>query len=271
MRERDVTFDGIKLVYDLGLVYSNFEEVPPEPEIVTVDIPGGPAIDLSDAVSGSVGYGMGTHILTFLLCKDTQEERLETKTRLMALLHGRRANYSLSWVEGTYKGRASVAFDHMWDDVDLVTVTIVHDAYATSTETMTIFPGATSSTASTASTTIQLTGADSYEVTARSYTTTGTAKLGSGSAVTLDGSSSYANVGTVYPKGARYVNLTVTLNEWWVGTLTEAGNLTLNSSHFTVGEDATADSDWSLSGTDLKCASYTSKQYVTAEVKRRTY
>lgn len=270
MLERDVTFDGVSLVQDIGLTYSQFTEVLPEPAISVIDIPGGNSIDLSASASGQVGLGLGTHVLTFLLCASSQEERLAKKNRIITLLHGRRASYTLSWTGIPYYGRATVSFEHLWDEIDVVTITILHDTFSSSSQTVTIYPLGSSAGASSATVTYPLTGYYSYDVSVRTWTA-GTAKLGSASAVTIDGTSTATHVGTAYQNGASEVNLVVTIGEWWVGTLSDDGRLVLSNSHFTVGEDAITDGDWALDGTDLKCANYTSVQKASVSVTRRSY
>lgn len=126
MHERDVTFNGTRLVQGIGLIYSNFEEVLPEPVTSYVQIVGGDAVDVSDS-SGSMGYGMGTHVLTFLLNATDQADRLAKKSQIISLLHGKKANYTLSWVSGTtFNGRGAVQFEHLWDNIDVVTITITY-------------------------------------------------------------------------------------------------------------------------------------------------
>lgn len=124
MIHRTMTFDGTDLVNDLGLVYSSFSETLPVPKVNLIEIPYGTDIDTTEAL-GPVTYGNGTHVLTFLVYGDTEAARLQKKDAAIALLHGKRATYTLSWQQGVrYTGRAKVDVTHLSETVDVLTVTI---------------------------------------------------------------------------------------------------------------------------------------------------
>lgn len=263
MRERYLTFDGIT-TESLGLVYSSFVETLPEPKTIYVDVPGAYPIDVSE-VFGDIVYGNGIHVLTFLLYASTQEERLATKAHIMALFHGKRAYYRLSWVDGRYYGRAAVAFEHRWDDVDVVTITITHDPFWTNQVDYYIYPTATSKSAATASIVEYLSGAEKYSVTVRTYQS-GSANFLGKTPIAIDNSS--VSIGTSSAGSDGTVAVLVTVNDWWVGSSSDGARI-LNSAHFPDPDEdgnVTTDSDWTRSGTNLACSNYTSKQraYIVA-------
>ena len=265
MHERYITFDGVS-TQSIGLVYSTFVETVPEPKAIYVDVPGGYPVDVSEALGG-IAYGNGTHVLTFLLYASTQEDRLAAKSRIMAVFHGKRAQYTLSWAVGTYMGRASVAFEHRWDNVDVVTITIVHSPMWTDTTSYYVYTTATTKTATTASVTEQLRGAAEYTVSVRTYQL-GSARLGSGSVISIDNTT--ANLGTVSAGSGDSIPLVISTSDWWIGTINN-GKAILRSTHFPnpSNGEVTTDADWTLSGTNLVCSNYSSKQkaYITLSRK----
>ena len=267
MHERYITFNGVTTT-SLGLIYSSFTETMPEPNTVYVEVPGTHPVDVSEAL-GSMSYGNGIHVLTFLLYADTQEERLTKKAQVMALFHGRRANYTLSWVNGTYNGRAVVAIEHRWDNVDVVTVTITHAPYRTSSSrSYYVYPTATSKTATTATVYDYITGGAQYDVSVRLYQS-GTARLNNGTIVTID--STTVNMGTAQDTKGN-VPLYIEVNDWWSGSLDD-GKLILNAAHFpdpTDGE-VTTDEDWVRSGTNLACSKYANQQRAYVTVTTRSF
>lgn len=124
LRDRYITFDGTNLKTAYGLQYSSFEEELPEPKVIKVEIPAGLDLDISDSI-GVLGWHNGKHVLKFLLYGDTQADRLEQKQAIIAKMHGKRANYTLSWDNGyTYTGRAKVSVEHLFDNADVITIEI---------------------------------------------------------------------------------------------------------------------------------------------------
>ena len=96
MRDRNLTFNGVDLRDTYGLIYSSFEEEMPEPKVIKVSIPAGLDLDITDSL-GTIGMTNGRHVLKFLVYGETEADRLEAKRALMAMFHGRRATYELSW------------------------------------------------------------------------------------------------------------------------------------------------------------------------------
>lgn len=266
MHERYITFNGVTTT-SLGLIYSSFTETMPEPKTVYVDVPSLYPVDVSEAL-GNITYGNGIHVLTFLLYADTQEERLAKKAQITALFHGRRASYTLSWASGTYNGRAAVAYEHRWDNVDVVTVTITHTPYRTSSRSYYVYPTATSKTATTATVYDYLTGGSQYDVSVRLYQS-GTARLNNGTTVAIDNTT--VNMGTVQDTKGN-VPLYIVVNDWWVGSLDD-GKLILNATHFPNPTDCevTTDEDWTRSGTNLACSNYTNQQRAYVSVTARGF
>lgn len=127
MIERDVTFNEIELVGDLGLIYSSFSETLPVPKVVMATIPYGTDLDLTESL-GEITYGDGTHVFVFLCYGATEALRIAKKDATIALLHGQRSDYELSWQQGvTYNGRAKVDVTHLSELADLLTVTISYN------------------------------------------------------------------------------------------------------------------------------------------------
>ena len=123
LRERSLIFDGVDLAEEYGIYYSKFSEELPQKKLVTVQIPYGADIDITDRL-GSNGWTNGKHHITFLLYGDTEEERLRAKDRLIASVHGRMAEYRLSWDQYVYSGRAAVSVEHRFENADAVTIDI---------------------------------------------------------------------------------------------------------------------------------------------------
>ena len=123
-RDRYMTFGGVNLKTSYGLIYSSFEEELPQAKVITVDIPAGSDLDITEAL-GYVGYHNGKHKITFLLYGETQSERLTKLREIVTLVHGVRANYRLSW-DGkyTFTGRGKVSVSHLTETADLITLEI---------------------------------------------------------------------------------------------------------------------------------------------------
>lgn len=124
MHERSIVFDGVDVCEEFGLHYSTFTETLPQRKLVTVSIPYGTDIDITDRL-GMGGWTNGSHQIKFLLYSETEEGRIAAKDGIIALMHGRRAQYVLTWdSQYTYTGRAKVTIEHRSENVDLVTIDI---------------------------------------------------------------------------------------------------------------------------------------------------
>ena len=127
-----ISFNGVNLKSEYGLILSSYETELPAPKVIKVDIPAGADRDITDAI-GSIGYHMGKHTFKFLLHGDTATDRKEKLRAITSLVHGVRANYVLSW-ESNYKytGRGRVYVEHLTLMSDLVTIEIERDPWKTS-------------------------------------------------------------------------------------------------------------------------------------------
>lgn len=103
----EITFGDVPLCATYGLIIAHFEEDPPEPKTETVSIPFGDDIDITDSF-GEVAYSNRKQTIDFLaMCGGKEFHKLMSE--IMALLHGMRSTYELSFDEGyTYEGRFSV-------------------------------------------------------------------------------------------------------------------------------------------------------------------
>lgn len=267
MIDRNLTFNGVSLK-DLGLVYSTFSEELPSPKILTASIPGGQDVDFTEAL-GSIAYGQGKHVLVFLMRGETEADRLAVKRRILALMHGKRSTYQLSWVPTTYTGRATVSVAHRWDKVDVYTITISREPWTTSSETlyMTLLPTTHSNPSRwvgvelppTDRATVKVAGS----VAGNAYVKVGNTSTAQQAYAAGTGGTTFSDVETKGVASYAYAQP----SDWWIGQLTKAGNLTVNPEHFTVTQDAETDSDWSVSSHDLRCTKYTSNyQRVTVTV-----
>lgn len=100
----EVTFGTVPLCKTYNLIIEHFEEEPPEPKTEVVEIPFGEDIDITDAF-GEVNFSGRTQKIDFLaFCGG--DEFHDLMSQIMALLHGQRSTYELSFDPGfTYQGR----------------------------------------------------------------------------------------------------------------------------------------------------------------------
>jgi hypothetical protein len=250
MRDRYLTFGGVNLKTVYGLTYSSFEEELPEPKVIKVDIPAGLDLDITDAL-GVVGYHNGKHVLRFLLYGNTQAERLEKKRGLVALMHGRRATYTLSWDSGyTYTGRGKVSVEHLFDNADVVTIEIDRAPWKThSRESVDLVahPSAT----------YTLEGSVRYNTVQAMLRQAGTTKVGSDAAVTRDAAGTYTLATDLYGNTL----LTFTVDDWLM--YVSGTNLVVNGSKISIsGTNAVIDSAYTVTNGDMVFADE-AKQHVT--------
>lgn len=124
MWQRSLVFDGVDICERFGLHYSTFEEQLPEKKLITISIPYGADLDITERL-GRGGWTNGTHTLKFLLYGVTESERLRLKNEIINLIQGRRAEYSLTWdPDYTYTGRAKMSIEHRAENVDVITIDI---------------------------------------------------------------------------------------------------------------------------------------------------
>lgn len=250
LRDRYVTFGGTNLKDAYGLQYSSFDEELPEPKIVKVDIPAGLDLDITDAL-GPMGYHDGKHTLRFLLYGDTQDERLEKKQAIISKLHGKRANYTLSWEPSyTYTGRAKVSVEHLFDNADVITLEIDRTPWKVSTvETIDLVchPSATH----------LLTGSERYHQLKANMQQGGTTKVGTAAAVERATAGLYLLADDVYGD----TNVTITVNDWLM--YVDGTNLVVKDSKFSMsGTNAVIDSTYTVTNGNMVFADE-AKQHVT--------
>lgn len=255
LRDRYITFDGTNLKTAYGLRYSSFEEELPEPKVITVDIPAGLDLDITDAL-GVVGYHNGKHVLRFLLYGDTQVERLEKKRELIALLHGKRADYSLSWDSGyTYTGRAKVSVEHLFDNADVLTIDIDRSPWKRhSRESVDLIAHPSVS--------YTLEGSTRYHTVQAILRQSGTTKVGSNAAVERAAAGTYTLATDLYGNTV----LTFTVNDWLM--YVDEPDLVVNSSKISIsGTDAVIDSTYTTTNGNIAFADE-AKQHVTVRFYR---
>lgn len=255
LRDRYITFDGTNLKTAYGLQYSSFEEELPEPKVITVDIPAGLDLDITDAL-GVVGYHNGKHVLRFLLYGDTQAERLEKKRKLVALMHGKRASYTLSWDSGyTYTGRCKVSVEHLFDNADVVTIEIDRSPWKThSRESVDLIAHPTA--------TYTLEGSTRYHTVQAILRQSGTTKVGSDAAVTRDAAGTYTLATDLYGNTV----LTFTVDDWLM--YVDEPDLVVNSSKISIsGTNAVIDSTYTITNGNIVFADE-ANQHITVRFYR---
>ena len=240
MRDRNLTFNGVDLRDTYGLIYSSFEEDMPEPKVIKVSIPAGLDLDITDSL-GTIGMTNGRHVLKFLVYGETEADRLEVKRALMALLHGRRAAYELSWDEGySYTGRAKLSFAHKTENADLITIDIDRSPWKTSTalETVELVCGPTA--------TYVLTGSVRYHDIKAKLLQSGSTKIGSASAVTRSAAGTYLLDSDAYGN----TQIQVTVDDW--PFYIDNGNLVVNPDYYSLsGSNAVINSTYTITDGDM--------------------
>ena len=107
----EVTFEGVGLCEKYSLFLDTINETPPAPKTVTVSVPSGSDIDLTDAL-GTRGYSNRKFEFGFsAVVGELYDKRAWTDamTRLRSEVHGKRGRFALSWdPEYEYEGRFQV-------------------------------------------------------------------------------------------------------------------------------------------------------------------
>lgn len=250
LRDRYITFDGTNLKTAYGLQYSSFEEELPEPKVIKVEIPAGLDLDISDSI-GVLGWHNGKHVLKFLLYGDTQAERLEKKQAVIAKMHGKRANYTLSWDNGyTYTGRAKVSVEHLFDNADVITIEIDRSPWKVHSQESIDLNAHPS-----ASYTLQ--GSTRYHNIRAKLLQAGTTKIGSEAAVTRSAAGTYTLATDAYGDTATIF----TVEDWLM--YVSGTNLVVNSSKFSVsGTNAVIDASYTVTNGNMVFPDE-AKQHVT--------
>lgn len=249
LRDRYITFDGINLKTAYGLIYSSFEEELPEPKVIKVDIPAGLDLDITDAL-GLVGYHNGKHVLKFLLYGDTESERLEKKRELIRDLHGKKADYTLSWDSGyTYTGRGKVSIEHLFGNADLLTIEIDRNPWKVHTRDI-IDLNAHPSVSYT------MQGSARYHNIIAKLLQAGTTKIGSNAAV-----SRTAGAFILADDAYGDTNTTFTVSDWLM--YVSGAELVVNESKFSMsGTNAVVDASYTVTDENMAFPDE-AKQHVT--------
>lgn len=239
LRDRYITFDGTNLKTEYGLIYSSFEEELPEPKVIKVDIPAGLDLDISDSL-GVLGYHDGKQTFKFLLYADTEAERLEKKRAIINKLHGKRADYRLSWEQGyKYTGRAKVSVEHLFGNADLITIEIerspwkLHDRQAVELN-------------SAQYDSFTLSGSHRYHDVRITMQQGGWTKVGNEAVVQRDAAGTYVLATDVY--GDTVIGVSVA--DWLMKP--NGTDLVVNTSHISYsGTDAVIDDAYQIEGENI--------------------
>ena len=242
LRDRYLTFDGVNLKEEFGLMYSSFEEELPEPKIIKIDIPAGLDLDISDSLA-VMGYHNGKHTLKFLLYGATEAERLAKKQAIIAMLHGKRADYELSWdTDYTYTGRAKVSVEHKFDNADVLTIEIDRVPWKLKTTDVIDINSHPSGS-------YTMTGSSRYNNVNVKMLQRGSTKIGSNSAVTRETEGTYVLAEDAYGN----TTVTVTVSDWLM--YVDGTNLVVKSGKFSMdGSNAVIDNipdAYVMEGTDM--------------------
>lgn len=127
-----VTVGGVDLCAEFDATLSKFEQEPPAAKIITVDIPAGVDLDITNAI-GATAFHNGLHRFVFAI---TGADVVARARQLKNRVHGVYASYGLSWEQGySYKGRWQVTnMERVSDDAELVTIEVSHYPFKTKQE-----------------------------------------------------------------------------------------------------------------------------------------
>lgn len=254
-RNYTVAFDGTDVVAAFGAILSKFAEDPPEPKVHTVDIPAGADIDITEAL-GPVAFHNGHHRFTLALTGE-EDDILARMRRLMALVHGKRANYRLSWDEGyTYTGRWVVTgIERVADHLMIVELDV--DRYpwkVGDTESIELNAHPTDSAT--------LEGSERYS----NITVKGKAPA----TVVVNGLTVEIPAGTTVVAGQAMGDtpITITVDDWVC--YLDGTNLVVNTAYYQlVGEDAQfSDEKFALVDTDLRSADEANQHFTLSYTRK---
>lgn len=265
MIHRSMTFDGVDLVEDLGLHYSSFDEKLPEPKTAYVDVVAGTDIDLTEA-NGVIAYGDGEHTLIFLSLADTEEERIETRNKVLSLTHGKRAQYFLSWRQGAFTGRCVTTVRHLTPLADLFTLTIRRSPYSQFSGQVLEY-----ATSEVAGNKLQLTffmPAPATYSLVRVYPTQAAVASGFDNTVDCPSAGMYTLLtGSKKPVTGSSHPVTLVYSDWWAYLNDDGDRIKLNTSHATIsGDTVTLDNTWTLSTDNYKSPNVSGKVTYTMAV-----
>lgn len=231
-----VTVDGVDICAEFDAVLSKFEQEPPQAKIITVDIPAGVDLDITNAI-GATAFHNGLHRFVFAI---TGADVVARARQLKNRVHGGYKTYSLSWEQGySYVGRWQVTnMERVSYDAELVTIEVSHYPFKTKQEIIDILANPRGS----------------YRIeNSNHYTDVGIRLTQSGS-VTFGGSTVSYSAGyhALADTLGNDANVIVNYSDWLyrvVGT-----NLIVNPEHSTrSGSNVDFDNNFAVVGTNLKC------------------
>lgn len=125
--------NGTDLCELTGAHVVGFSQKMPEPKVITVDIPAGSDLDITDAL-GPIGYHNGHHTLEMLVTGETEQECVTRCREIAAMLHGNAMDYRLTWdANYTYHGRFRVEQERRNHLASIMTIDIDRSPWKKST------------------------------------------------------------------------------------------------------------------------------------------
>lgn len=231
-----VTVAGVDLCAEFDAVLSKFEQEPPQAKIVTVDIPAGVDLDITNAL-GATAFHNGIHRFVFAI---TGADVVARARQLKNRVHGYYKEYSLSWEQGySYKGRWQVtSMERVSYDAELVTIEVSHYPFKSKREVVSIFANPRGS----------------YRLKNSNHYADIGIVLKQLASVTFNGST--VNYGTGYHSLADNLNgdttVIVDYSDWFYKI--EGSNLIVNQAHRIIsGTDVNFDSSFTVDGSNIKC------------------
>lgn len=231
-----VTVAGVDICAEFDAVLSKFEQEPPQAKIITVDIPAGVDLDITNAI-GATAFHNGLHRFVFAI---TGADVVARARQLKNRVHGVYKTYSLSWEQGySYVGRWQVTnMERVSYDAELVTIEVSHYPFKTKQEVIDILANPRGS--------YRIEGSNHYTDIGIKLMQSGSVTFGSS---TTNYSEGYHALADTLING---VNVVVNYDDWFYKIV--GHNLIVNTSHRTrSGVNVDFDSNFVVAGTNLKC------------------
>ena len=194
---------GTDICAEYGAVISTFAETLPEPKVIKVDIPAGADLDITEAL-GAMGYHNGTHTLGVLVKADSEKARRDAVRAIVALLHGKRMDYQLTWDAGyTFTGRFAVAVERRSPLASWLTITSDRSPWKRHSRESVVIDCHPSGS-------YTLEGSVRYHTVQAILKQAGTTKVGDEAAVARDAAGTYTLAADVYGG----TEITATVADW---------------------------------------------------------
>ena len=231
-----VTVGGTDICKAFGVTLSKFEQEPPPPKIITVDIPAGVDLDITNAI-GATAFHNGLHRFVFAV---VGADVVEKASYLKSFVHGYYKPYVLSWDGYSYSGRWEVTrIERLSSNAALVTIEVSHYPIKTRRDVVDILANPAGSHT--------VKGSQSYENV--------TIQLEQSGFVTFNRQTAHYEAGTHLLANAIENDFSVNvMYDDWLYRI-EKTNLIVNRSHY-VRRFTDVDFDdryFAVSGTNLKC------------------